>query len=327
MPAANALAARNALGKKQAQAAIAVLRLGDSELVWPLFRHSADPTLRSYLIRDVGASGVSPEPIVMRLEVEPDVSARRALILTLAGFSTDQLPLERRNPVIARLLRLYQQDPDAGVHSAIDWLLRYGRQGLMERKLDWGQSEILARIDRELAGKPIQNQNWFVSKSGHTFAVMQGPVEFTMGAPLYEPGREKTDEPPHSVRIPRSFAIAVKEVTVGQFQLFLDANRAIKKRAQAAGKKDPTRDGQIMRRLNVTDDCPQILMTWFEAAQYCNWLSQQEGIPEQEWCYPALEQITEGMILPTNHLHRTGYRLPTIHHSLNTNHRVGAFVR
>lgn len=52
-------------------------------------------------------------------------------------------------------------------------------------------------------------------------------------------------------------------------------------------------------------------MTWFEAAQYCNWLSQQEGIPENEWCYPTLSEIKEGMILPKDYLHRTGYRMPT----------------
>jgi formylglycine-generating enzyme required for sulfatase activity len=52
-------------------------------------------------------------------------------------------------------------------------------------------------------------------------------------------------------------------------------------------------------------------MTWFEAAQYCNWLSQREGIPEEEWCYPVLDQIKEGMELPRDYLHRTGYRMPT----------------
>jgi len=98
---------------------------------------------------------------------------------------------------------------------------------------------------------------------------------------------------------------------MGQFQQFLDANPEIKRKAKAAGPKDPSRDGQIMKRLNSDDNCPQILMTWFEAAQYCNWLSQKEGIAAEEWCYPALEQIKEGMSLPSNYLHRTGYRLPT----------------
>jgi hypothetical protein len=52
-------------------------------------------------------------------------------------------------------------------------------------------------------------------------------------------------------------------------------------------------------------------MTWFEAAQYCNWLSQQEGIPEEQWVYPPLQQIAEGMTIRPGALERIGYRLPT----------------
>jgi formylglycine-generating enzyme required for sulfatase activity len=311
-PAEDQLAARDALAKRQAEAATALLRLGQPERVWPLLRHGPDPSLRSYLVRDLGRSGISPEALVERLEVESDVSARRALILSLGGFTGDQLPADGRKPLVARLLRLYREDPDPGARSAVDWLLRHGRYGLADRKLAWQQADALRAIDRDLAGQPPKNRNWFLTRQGHTLAVVHGPVEFTMGAPRYEPGRDKgDDEAPHRVRIPRSFAIATKEVTVGQFQRFLDANPDIKKRAQAAGQKDPTREGLIMKKLTLDDDCPQILMTWFEAAQYCNWLSQQEGVPEEEWCYPALDQIKEGMELPRDHLRRAGYRLPT----------------
>jgi formylglycine-generating enzyme required for sulfatase activity len=311
-PAEARLAERDALAKQQAEAATALLRLGQTELVWPLLRHSPDPSLRSYLVRDLGRSEVSPDAIIRRLEVESDVSTRRALILSLGGFSGDQLPADRRKPLVALLLRLYRADPDPGLHSAVDWLLRYGRQGLTDRKLDWQQGEALRAIDRELAGQPPTDRNWFITKQGHTLAVVRGPVEFTMGSPRYEPGRDKSDdEALHRMRIPRSFAIATKEVTVGQFERFLDVNPEIKRRARAAGGRDPTREGPTLRRLNLDDDCPQVMMTWFEAAQYCNWLSQQEGIPEDEWCYPALGQIREGVELPRDYLRRTGYRLPT----------------
>ena len=52
-------------------------------------------------------------------------------------------------------------------------------------------------------------------------------------------------------------------------------------------------------------------MTWYEAAQYCRWLSEQEGVPEDEMCYPKVAEIKEGMKLPSDYLRRTGYRLPT----------------
>src|SRR5882724_3722320 len=101
-PAQDHLAERDALARRQAQAAIALTRLGKTERLWPLLRHSPDPTLRSYLIRDLGRSGISPELIIQRLEVEPDTSTRRALILTLGGFSANQLPLAIRASIIVR---------------------------------------------------------------------------------------------------------------------------------------------------------------------------------------------------------------------------------
>jgi formylglycine-generating enzyme required for sulfatase activity len=58
-------------------------------------------------------------------------------------------------------------------------------------------------------------------------------------------------------------------------------------------------------------DCPVAGVTWFDAVRYCNWLSKQEGIPEDQWCYPPAQQIGKGMVLPRDHLSRTGYRLPT----------------
>jgi formylglycine-generating enzyme required for sulfatase activity len=52
-----------------------------------------------------------------------------------------------------------------------------------------------------------------------------------------------------------------------------------------------------------TQDCPAIEVSWYEAAEYCNWLSQREGIAEAQWCYeiiqgavPALAASTVGLL-------------------------------
>jgi formylglycine-generating enzyme required for sulfatase activity len=42
---------------------------------------------------------------------------------------------------------------------------------------------------------------------------------------------------------------------------------------------------------------------------YCNWLSEKEGIPREQWCYP--EDIKEGMKPYPDYLRRSGYRLPS----------------
>ena len=59
-----------------------------------------------------------------------------------------------------------------------------------------------------------------------------------------------------------------------------------------------------------TLDHPVNRVTWYEAADYCNWLSKQEGLEE---CYEpnSLGKYAEGMKMKDNFLRRTGYRLPT----------------
>src|SRR5207253_1286942 len=59
------------------------------------------------------------------------------------------------------------------------------------------------------------------------------------------------------------------------------------------------------------EDGPILAVTWYEAAQYCRWLSEQEQVPEDQMCFPPLDQIKEGLQLPADYLQRTGYRLPT----------------
>lgn len=56
-----------------------------------------------------------------------------------------------------------------------------------------------------------------------------------------------------------------------------------------------------------------VAMTWSEAARYYNWLSEQERIPEQEWCYlPNDDQrLDPEMRARENFIELFGYQLPT----------------
>ena len=52
--------AKDRLAQRQARAAIALVRLGDADLVWPLLRHSADPRLRSFIVNWLNPLGADP---------------------------------------------------------------------------------------------------------------------------------------------------------------------------------------------------------------------------------------------------------------------------
>jgi formylglycine-generating enzyme required for sulfatase activity len=52
---------------------------------------------------------------------------------------------------------------------------------------------------------------------------------------------------------------------------------------------------------------------WYDAAEYCNWLSEREGIPPDQWSYApnAENKYADGMMIREGHLGLAGYRLPT----------------
>jgi formylglycine-generating enzyme required for sulfatase activity len=288
---------REQLARRQATGAVSLLKLNAPDDAWPLWRHRPDPEARSQLVWRSGLLGLDPNRIVQRLEEETDASARRALILALGEFTGDQLPAAARTGVTQKLLTWYREDPDPGIHAAIDWLLRPGKEGPEPRPLDWGQAEGLRKIDEELASQEYQNgRGWYVNGQGQTMILIPGPVEFRMGSPRSDLER-RTDEKPHRRRIPRGFAIASRSVTVGEFVRFL--------------KDRPDVRHVFNNGIIPEPDRPIAGVTWFEAAQYCNWLSEKEGLPESEWCYPKHADIKDGMKSFPDMLRRKGYRLPT----------------
>jgi hypothetical protein len=143
----------------------------------------------------------------------PETSQRRALILALGTYGTQGLSPGEREPLIAKLLELYRNDPDAGIHGAADWTLR-----------KWEKQDEVKKLDAELMKQKRGERRWFINSQGQTFAVIEGPVELRMGSPPTEPKRNVTMETPRRLRIPRRFAIAAKEVTVEQWQRFEQTN-------------------------------------------------------------------------------------------------------
>jgi formylglycine-generating enzyme required for sulfatase activity len=166
----------------------------------------------------------------------------------------------------------------------------------------WGERHRLDTIVAALRPKaahasvPANDaKRWFVNSQGQTFVVINID-KFQMGSP--EPERRK-EESPHVVHVGRRIAMAATPVTRLQYAAF---QRVAKCRDLA---NDPG-----LRDIVTTDDSPQTAMTWYEAAQYCNWLSREEGLPE---CYEpnSSGEFGPGMHSADGYLQSAGYRLPT----------------
>lgn len=168
----------------------------------------------------------------------------------------------------------------------------------------WGHEKELLGINEPLAtGQAEGQREWYVNKQGQTFAIFRGsaakPIEFTMGSPPGEPDRQD-DEKLHPERMARSFAISTHELTLEQFLRSPMGNDDAKQFAiDAQGRHD--------------ERCPATGLSWYQAAAYCNWLSKEENIRDDQWIYKPNSdgQYAERMTIAENWIERTGYRLPT----------------
>ncbi len=139
--------------------------------------------------------------------------------------------------------------------------------------LRWGMASDRARLDGRFAGNRPCHRGWLVNTIGQTLAVV-GRAE--------PAGR---------------LALATTETTLAQYRRFDRGHRA--------------RAEQVHGPMPGDSDAPVGAVSYNDAARFCNWLSQEEGLPPEDWCYlPG--QTAGSMVLAPNFLARRGYRLPSL---------------
>jgi len=146
------------------------------------------------------------------------------------------------------------------------------------------QDEPLVRLQSQLAAAETALREarwdgvrrWYVNGQEQTMVVIPNPAE--LGDSL----------------IDHSFAISSHEVTVAEYRRFREQH-------------------DFDQNVAPTDDCPVHYVNWFSAAEYCNWLSEQDGVPEDQWVYEPNDsgKYADGMKIKDNALELRGYRLPT----------------
>jgi eukaryotic-like serine/threonine-protein kinase len=301
---------RELQAKRQANAGVALLRLRAPDKVWNLLKpvpeltspalYGIDPRIRSYFLHKIGPLGSDPQMIVQQLDAERDGTIRAGLVLALGEFSEAQLSLAglssaRREPLIEKLLADFENEPEAGLHGAVEWLLR-----------KWGNGKRLEAVveklkcdEEQLKARRSSSKQWYVNMQRQTFVLVDArDGAYCMGSPAAEIGRESI-ESMHRKQIGRRFAISAHETTKEQFDQFQQKHPEIAKMDTSDFVK--------------TNDSPQVKRTWYEAVAYCNWLSEEEGIEKTQWCYEPNNQgkYAAGMKSKDRFWELNGYRLPT----------------
>lgn len=112
------------------------------------------------------------------------------------------------------------------------------------------------------------------------------PHAFTMGASRREAGR-RPNENLRDIDLRRPFYLASHEVTNAEFRLF-----------------EKTHSSGTLQGISLDNGShPVVRISWSQAAIYCNWLSEQEGLPSY--------YIVEGDEVTGFNSDSIGYRLPT----------------
>ena len=123
------------------------------------------------------------------------------------------------------------------------------------------------------------------SAAGDELLLFKGG-SLTMGASRREPGR-RANEILREATLTRPFYIATKEVTNAQFKEFIAGHDS----------------GEFEENNLAKPEMPVVEVRWIDAALYCNWLSEKDGLE-------PFYQTKPGEITGVNPA-ATGYRLPT----------------
>jgi formylglycine-generating enzyme required for sulfatase activity len=225
------------------------------------------------------------------------------MILGLGEYSLDQLPSAERDGLVKDLSAMFGEHPSRTIHSAVGWLLRR-----------WSQDESVRAVEeKELAYDATGTREWYViqveppkdensqpeepSEQEEGSIDLRAPIYFTM---LVYPGGEfkmgyPGEQKQHTV--PGPLAVSDREVTWRQFSAVDDDTRR------------KSWEKQLQQQIGgrgLHPDEPVFAVNWFEAVNYCRWLTESKMPGEKNQCYgkkdlSGSEDILQGWLsFPSN---------------------------
>lgn len=290
------------LANRLGNLAAVLLALGMGDNVEEQLRRSEDLTLRSYIIECFSRAGLPAGPIVQRLsnlnpkpanlnpkrergDASAHASAVAAAYLQILGSlpPSSQVPPSAKE--LARDCLIHQFDPE--LSASAEYFLRRGGYNVDYSHLP----EFDAVSDETNAYLTVENQ---------VMLRLPGDINATVGSSLADVNRLANEEM-HEVDVPVKLFVSQHELTAEQLVRFRK-DLGIRPSLFAPGQRAKSQEIDQTVRLG-----------FYEAAAYCNWLSELEGIEESEWCYEPNDdgRIDGGMRIADDHLRRSGYQIPT----------------
>jgi formylglycine-generating enzyme required for sulfatase activity len=254
----------------RARLAIVALYLGDSRRAVELCALAANPTPKRVFEETLAAWHAELGELIQAVDRIGIGPLRASVALGIGRASSQGLAEPEQRAVVDTLTRWFKDSPDTGTHGAADWALR-----------QW--SVELPKV--EASETPPKERDWYVNSLGRTMLKIP-PGKFRMGE-----GDNAVD-----VELTRAFYIADREVSVGEFQQFVDDPHALvtEKPENWIGGGDSA---------GPTAAHPVHRVSWVDAVLFCNWLSRRE---KRAVCYKRDERGEWKLVSEAQ-----GYRLPT----------------
>jgi serine/threonine protein kinase/formylglycine-generating enzyme required for sulfatase activity len=312
--------ARIAYGQRRANAAVTLLKLGETEKVLPVFDWTDDPEALTQFIFRCKPRGIAIERLLELLDIasrsrnQPQVAghgslrstaatnpapdgnsrlmsrARYALLLSIGEYGPSELPSGRHEALVKQLADWYANDPSSGVHGAAGWLLRR-----------LGEQEIADRVDRmEVPYAP--GREWY------TLAIQVGQTQ------LPKPWREASPESVDRIEAEEPPAPLPQKTFHYTFVVFPEGQYSI-----GSVEDEVDRLASNETRHTVTLTCPFALLDreitfeemiafspryagfmqklaakptdavsgvdWYDAITFCRCLGKEMGLAESNQCY------------------------------------------
>ena len=268
----------SALGKRERpeimlRFGMLAVNLGDVDVLSEILSDDSDPTNRTLFIHETVPKWKSffvSEAVVQTLSDTDDADCRSAIALAIGGaFKNDALG----KAIWKDVLTGWYQESDSGTHSAADWSMR--QLGIQQRPTATNTAFDLGA-----------EKDWQILSNG--MALLRIPKgEFIRRN--FDGGISTLEK----VVINEEFWLSAHEITVRQFQEFVDDTETL--------WVDPEEFNELRR--DDPAELPAALVTWSQAAMFCNWLSKNDASLQQ--CYK--KDVNGSWQLVGN----GGYRLPT----------------
>ena len=139
---------------------------------------------------------------------------------------------------------------------------------------------------QQAAKKAAATPEILTAANQHSLRLIKPENNLKMGASRRDAGR-RANESQRLIGFKRPFYMGLKEVSNAQYRQFKSAHNS------GSGEAAPLNGEQQ----------PVVNLSWDDAARYCNWLSQQQGLPaayqEQNGTMQAVSPMTTGYRLPS----------------------------